>query len=271
MPQTGTNRDQLKVGMMVEINPQHDRTRKKRVNGNIKEILAASPHHPYGILVSLESGEIGRVKKIIDYSLVNEKSISLQTNLKSIITPPGLRSLIADGENHFVEFKSSILWSVSLSDQQIKASLSIDVKRYSRDASKFIIAKTIAGFLNTEGGYLLVGIKENKTAQQDEIIGVESEFCGLHDQCDDGYRRMIIDQIIKMYFPVKIFHHFNNYIQINFEYVENKTICIIKIKKSDIQVFITHNRAEYFFIRIDASTRELHGEDIVNYCLKRFV
>jgi len=271
MSQTGTNRDELEVGIKVEINPQQDRTRKKLVVGIIKEILTGSSHHPHGILVSLESGEIGRVKKIIDSSLISEGSVLPPTDQKTVHSPPDLHALIAEGENHFVEFKSSILWSIRLSDQHIKESLSPDVKRYGRDASKFIIAKAITGFLNSEGGNLLIGIKENKSAKQDEVIGIESEFIKLQDQCVDGYRRMIIDQIIKLYLPIRVFHHFNNYLQIHIEQIEGKSVCLIQIQKSDQQVFITHNKNESFFVRIDASTRELRGSDIVNYCMKRFV
>jgi len=32
----------------------------------VKDILTKSPAHPHGIKVRLESGEIGRVKKIIE-------------------------------------------------------------------------------------------------------------------------------------------------------------------------------------------------------------
>ena len=271
MGTSGNDIDNLAVGMAVEINPQRDRSRKKCVSGLIAEILTRSSHHPHGVLVSLENGEIGRVKKIISKSTASKAQTTtslekIQENDDSI----NLESLIANGENHFAEYKSSTLWSVKLSDQQIKESSSPEVKRYKRDASKFIIAKTLAGFLNSDGGNLLIGIKENKSVQKDEVIGIESELSKLKDQCIDGYRRMIIDQIIKLYFPVNIFHHFNNYFEISFEKFEEKTICWIQIKKSDEQVFINHNKIEYFFVRIDASTREIHGREIVDYCMKRF-
>ena len=86
------------------------------------------------------------------------------------------QALIRGGENEFVEFKSRALWSKSLSKKEIETSDSKDVHKFGRDTSKVIIAKTIAGFLNTEGGNLVIGIKENKGGQENEIIGVESEF-----------------------------------------------------------------------------------------------
>ncbi|MGW8194822.1 MAG: efflux RND transporter permease subunit, partial [Desulforhopalus sp.] len=49
----------LGVGMMVEINPRNDRTRKKLVVGRIEEILTNAETHPHGILVKLTNGETG--------------------------------------------------------------------------------------------------------------------------------------------------------------------------------------------------------------------
>ena len=50
-------------------------------------------------------------------------------------------------------------------------------------------AKTIAAFLNSEGGHLVIGFKEGKDGNKDEIIGVEVEFSKLKDPSIDGYRR----------------------------------------------------------------------------------
>lgn len=271
MKNPGDKANKLSVGMEVEINPQNDRTRKKRVVGLIAKILSRDSNHPHGILVSLENGETGRVKNIVDKSTASNDQVA--TSGKSIDVNSAnldLQSLLDLGENHHIEYKASILWSSRYSDLQIQESNSKEVKKIRRDASKFIIAKSIAGFLNADGGNLIIGINENKTDKKDEIIGIESEFYKLHDQCVDGYRRMIVDQIIKEFFPVNIFHHINNYLHINFVKFDEKTICHIKVAKSDSKVFITHKKEEYFFVRIDASTREIHGEEIVDYCMRRF-
>ena len=42
-----------------------DQPSGKLTEGRVKDILTRSPTHPYGIKVRLESGEIGRVKKIL--------------------------------------------------------------------------------------------------------------------------------------------------------------------------------------------------------------
>jgi len=61
----GTNRADIKSGLKVLIVFKKDQRSGKLTEGIVKDILTKSPTHPHGIKVRLESGEIGRVKKII--------------------------------------------------------------------------------------------------------------------------------------------------------------------------------------------------------------
>ncbi len=254
-----------KIGMLVSINPQSDQTRKLIVQGQISEILTKTESHPHGIMVKLETGEIGRVKSIDDK---NNTVISAGSNESS---STNLKSYIVNGEDHNVEFKSGALWSSKLSNEDIKEfrPQSKELNLYGKSTSKVIISKTIASFLNTDGGTLIIGVKENKNNSEDEVIGIELEFTHLKDPCEDGYRRMLID-VIKNYFSSDIFNHLNQYIKITFEEINEKLVCGISTTKSDQKVFLKLKNTDHFFIRTDASTRELHGEEIVDYCIKRF-
>ncbi len=60
----GTNRGDIKPGSKVSIVLKKDQRSGKLTEGVVKDILTNSPTHPHGIKVRLESGEIGRVKKI---------------------------------------------------------------------------------------------------------------------------------------------------------------------------------------------------------------
>jgi uncharacterized repeat protein (TIGR03833 family) len=180
-------------------------------------------------------------------------------------------SLVKNGENEFVEFKSSALWSKNLTEEQIKTpTASREVRAFGWEASKAIIAKVISGFLNTQGGHLVIGIKENKDQEANDIIGIESEFGKLEDQCTDGYRRMIVDSIIRKYFHPDIFNHFSDYFKITFPEIGGKILCWINISKSEVPAFVIIQKNDYFFIRLDAETRELDGKQMVEYCAKRF-
>jgi uncharacterized repeat protein (TIGR03833 family) len=61
----GTKRRNIKPGMKVRIVLKADQRTGKRTEGVVGELLTNSPHHPHGIKVRLESGEVGRVKEII--------------------------------------------------------------------------------------------------------------------------------------------------------------------------------------------------------------
>ncbi|WP_367890421.1 YwbE family protein [Polaribacter litorisediminis] len=62
----GRKRANIKVGIFVEIvQKPHQRT-GELTQGVVFKILTKSSHHPHGIKVQLESGLVGRVKKIID-------------------------------------------------------------------------------------------------------------------------------------------------------------------------------------------------------------
>lgn len=60
----GTNRLNIKSGALVLIVLKKDQRSGNLTKGVVKDILTKSAYHPHGIKVRLESGEVGRVKKI---------------------------------------------------------------------------------------------------------------------------------------------------------------------------------------------------------------
>jgi len=62
----GTNRKLIAQGMHVAIVLKEDQRTGNLTEGYVKDILTNSPNHPHGIKVRLETGEVGRVKKILD-------------------------------------------------------------------------------------------------------------------------------------------------------------------------------------------------------------
>jgi uncharacterized repeat protein (TIGR03833 family) len=63
---TGNNRAEIKPGSKVLIVLKKDQRTNRLTEGIVKAILTKSSTHPHGIKVRLESGEIGRVKEILD-------------------------------------------------------------------------------------------------------------------------------------------------------------------------------------------------------------
>lgn len=62
----GNKRKNIGVGMEVSIVQKQDQRTGDLTDGFVSRILTKSPTHPHGIKVQLETGEVGRVKHIID-------------------------------------------------------------------------------------------------------------------------------------------------------------------------------------------------------------
>lgn len=62
----GKNRADIKPGQKVKIVLKQDQRTGNLTEGIVEKILTNSSFHPHGIKVRLESGEVGRVKEIIN-------------------------------------------------------------------------------------------------------------------------------------------------------------------------------------------------------------
>jgi len=62
----GQNRNEIKSGLKVSIVLKKDQRTGRLTQGIVKNILTKSAHHPHGIKVRLEDGQVGRVKEIMD-------------------------------------------------------------------------------------------------------------------------------------------------------------------------------------------------------------
>lgn len=61
----GTERAQIRRGLRVAIVQKADQESGALTEGIVRELLTSSPTHPRGIKVRLESGEVGRVRRIL--------------------------------------------------------------------------------------------------------------------------------------------------------------------------------------------------------------
>ncbi|MCD4833996.1 MAG: YwbE family protein [Bacteroidales bacterium] len=62
----GNNRSNIKQGMQVAIVLKKDQRTGKLTEGVVQDVLTKSATHPHGIKVRLTTGEVGRVKEILD-------------------------------------------------------------------------------------------------------------------------------------------------------------------------------------------------------------
>ncbi len=60
----GRTRKNIQIGSTVEIVQKHHQRSGELTEGIVKKLLTNSPNHPHGIKVQLETGEVGRVKRV---------------------------------------------------------------------------------------------------------------------------------------------------------------------------------------------------------------
>ncbi|WP_205319230.1 Eco57I restriction-modification methylase domain-containing protein [Runella rosea] len=152
--------------------------------------------------------------------------------------------LIQAGESPTVEFKST---------------LRIDLRTLRTE--KFIehsVLKTIAAFLNSEGGTLLIGVEDNKN-----ILGLQPDFDSFSkpDKLDEFQKHF--DNLLGKTFG----NHVHHYLNVSFPSVEGKTLCMVEIKEKSAEPFyITdENGKETFYIRRLASTIDLRLSEAAKY------
>ena len=61
----GRERRNVRPGLTVDIVMKLDQRTGRLTRGVVKDILTKSSHHPHGIKVRLETGEVGRVKEVV--------------------------------------------------------------------------------------------------------------------------------------------------------------------------------------------------------------
>lgn len=144
---------------------------------------------------------------------------------------------INEGEGYRLEFKSTLRVN-------IKANGIVD------KLIQKMVLKTIAAFLNSEGGTLLIGVDDEKNT-----LGLELDFGTFNKENGLDEFKKHLDNIIQN----PLGNRFQHYLDITFTKIEGKLICAIRVKdKSSEPVYlIEKNGSEIFYIRRQASTINL--------------
>lgn len=158
-----------------------------------------------------------------------------------ILTPPTTMDLIKSGENEMVELKSCLRWSVS------KGEVDKDIE--------FNIMRTVCAFLNYNGGILFIGVEDHG-----DILGLENDFNSLGKNTLDGFQLHFINLIEKY-----MGREFAKYVHLEFEQLDNKTICKVNIEQSKQPVFLKSNGDKFFYTRVGNASKTLDIEETTKY------
>jgi hypothetical protein len=157
-----------------------------------------------------------------------------------------LADLLALGESQSIEYKSTVRWNLRTQQPDRKM--------------EQVVVKTVCGFLNAEGGTLLVGVDDDG-----RVLGLEPDMQSLGSKGNrDGfelYLRQLLDNSLSTPTAVTT--------RIRFEAMDGKDVCIVSVAASGRPVFAKcadgGQGASEFWVRIGNATKQLHGEAMVKY------
>ena len=177
-------------------------------------------------------------------------SISILDQLDKILAVIGcltdadeVRGLIRQGESKSIELKET---------------LSLCVEKKTKEKYIELTAlKTIVGFLNSEGGTLLVGVADNG-----EITGIDIEI--------DKFHKGSVDKLllhVKNLIKERIGEDFYPYIEHKLVSFSNKGVLLVRCKKSETPCYLD---GKDFYVRTNPATDKLEGQKLVKYVMNHF-
>lgn len=164
-----------------------------------------------------------------------------------------VKELIKKGESANVEFKSTLRYCLHQKKEEKKL--------------EHACMKSIAAFLNSNGGILLIGISDDKT-----IKGLDLDFLTFKKKTDlkDEFQKHL-DNLIQQYLGNSIYI----FLEIKFHDIYDKTICEIQVKPNNNKHSMLRNMSlpgnpQEFFIRRSGSTTQLTPEEMIDYIRSRW-
>lgn len=163
------------------------------------------------------------------------------TTIQSIGDLRPIPELIALDESDRLEFKSTLQWDIreNQKNEQLQQSC----------------LKTIAAFLNTDGGVLLIGVKNDGV-----LFGLENDLQCMKNGSLDKFERHLV-QLIEN----RIGKQFLPFIKIRFNYLDEKSICGVYIKQSDKKAFLKSEKGLELYVRTGNATKSLTVPEVYEF------
>lgn len=152
-----------------------------------------------------------------------------------------IQSIIRNGENEKVEFKSSLRYDFR--------------KGQPNKILEEVIAKSIAGFMNADGGMLLIGVDD-----RGYLLGLDNDYVTLGKQNRDGF-----EQRLMLVIADKLGTDICPLIHVTFHMITDWEVCSIYIEKSHRPVYIREGENPVFYLRTGNITKSLNTQETVEY------
>jgi len=148
---------------------------------------------------------------------------------------------IAEGESESVEYKSTLRMNLHTGQADSRMELAV--------------LKSIVGFLNTDGGTLVVGVNDHG-----EPIGLEADRFGTEDQMS-----LHLVNIVRSRMGPQVM----TLLRVRFEDYRGRRVMIVACPRSASPVYVKDGDIERFYVRTGPSTTELSASQTQDYLAHR--
>ena len=153
-----------------------------------------------------------------------------------------LTAAIGNGESDAVEFKSTLRINLHTGEADKRMELSP--------------LKTLAGFLNTNGGTLIVGVSDDGTP-----VGIDADKFPNEDKMSLHLVNIVKNRMGPQAMTA---------MHVHFEDYDDSRVLVIRCSRSPAPVFVKDGEIERFYVRTGPSTTELTASQIQGYIKQRF-
>ena len=188
------------------------------------------------------------IERYPDFLEARRNLIALKLNefMDSLISDPEVvhekptAEIIRLGESATLEFKSTLQWDI--------------MRNEVNKALRKQVLKTIAAFLNSSGGTLVIGVEDDGN-----IYGIEKDLNTLNNSKDKF--SILLSTLITDYIGAEL----SPFISFKFEGLNGNEICVVDVERGPIPAFVRGDRGSEFFTRIGPTSKMLDPEETVSY------
>lgn len=193
--------------------------------------------------------QLWRLQSFEDFLAARREMIARKVNefMNALVSEPEivhrrpLQELIRLGESATLEFKSSFQWDV--------------VQGIHNAGLRLQTLKTIAAFLNSGGGTLVIGVEDNGS-----VFGLEQDLLTVNNNNLDGFQQLLASQISESigagYWP---------YIKIRFEQLDSHQVCVIDVERASEPAYVQGKSGQEFYVRLASTSKRLDAQDAIQY------
>jgi membrane protein YdbS with pleckstrin-like domain len=186
--------------------------------------------------------------------------------LKDISYPAKYRKLIENSRNTVVEHGEApdvnrLLSGDEHEHLEFKSSLRFDVKngKVNHDLEKAAM-KTVAAFLNTQGGHLVLGVDNARN-----VLGLKQDYGTIQVQNSDGFENHFTQVFNNMIGP-----EFRQFIKLYFHKIGESDVCVVKVAPSARPAYLKNGNEEHFYVRTGNISTPLKLSEVESYAVSRW-